>query len=123
MQLAGLVMIIELPVHGAVRAGSCMIWVVFCIREQICLRRAYRSFSRLRVSCDGELRVLDRCGDWQAARVLAGSVLLRHAGWIRIRAGDGSVFVEPLRGSCRRSADWRRLQVIWRHVGAVPVSC
>jgi len=120
---AGLIMVLLLPVHLAVTVGSSIVCVVGCVREQIRLRRAYRSFSRLRLGNDGALRVLDRHGNWQAARLLAGSVLLRHAGWIRVRTDEGCVFAELLRGRCRRSADWRRLQVIWRHVGAVPVSC
>ncbi len=28
-----------------------------------------------------------------------------------------------LRGECRRSLNWRRLHVIWRHIGATPRSC
>ena len=123
LNMAGLVMILLLPVHLAVTVVGCISWVGWSVREHMRLRRAYHNFSRLRVHHDGELRVLDRDGNWQDARLLAGSVLLRRAGWIRIRTGEGRVFAELLRGRCRHSPDWRRLQVIWRHVGAVPVSC
>jgi len=123
LNAAALVVIFLLPVHAFVTAGSAILCVAYGVHEQIRLRRAYRRCARLRIDCDGNLRVFDRQGDWQAGTLLAGSVLLRRAGWIRIRTDDGHVFAELVRGHCRHSADWRRLQVIWRHVGAVPVNC
>lgn len=116
-------MLLLLPVHVAVTAASCILWAGWSVREQLQLRRAYRNYSRLRVCADGELRVLDGDGNWQLARLLEGSVLLRRIGWIRIGTSAGCVFAELLTGRCEQSPDWRRLQVIWRHVGAVPVSC
>ena len=123
LNAAALALILLLPVHVAVTAGSAILCVVYGAYEQIRLRHAYQRFSRLRISCDGNLRVFDRQGEWRAGTLLAGSVLLRRAGWIRIRTDDGCVFAELVRGHCRHSTDWRRLHVIWRHVGAVPVSC
>jgi hypothetical protein len=123
LNAAALVVIFLLSIHVALAAGSAVLCVAYGVHEQLRLRRAYQRFSRLRISCDGELRLFDRQGDWQAGTLLAGSVLLRRIGWIRIRTGEGRIFAELVRGRCRYNADWRRLQVIWRHVGAVPVSC
>ena len=123
LNAAALVVILLLPVHVAVTAGSIILCILYGMHEQLRLRRAYRRYSRLRISGDGNLRVFDRQGDWQSGTLLAGSMLLRRVGWLRIRTDEGHVFAELVRGHCRHSADWRRLQVIWRHVGAVPVSC
>jgi len=49
-------------------------------------------------------------------------VLLRKVGWIRLSfelpTGRKLILGELLRGDGRRGEDWRRLQVIWRHIGA-----
>ena len=58
-----------------------------------------------------------------AAAAVTGSLLLRRTAWIRIQSERGEVFAELLRGKCRRSVNWRRLHVIWRHIGAAPGSC
>ena len=123
LNVAALVVILLLPVHAAVTVGAAILCIVYGVHEQVRMRRAYRRFSRLRMSCNGELRVLDRQGEWQPGILLAGSVLLRRVGWIRVRTDAGFVFAELVRGHCREHPDWRRLQVLWRHVGAVPVSC
>ena len=118
--VAGFVMILFLPVHPAARIVGCTVWAACCWREQTRFRRAYRRVLRFRMNCDGDVQVLDRNGKWLTARLLSGSVLLRRLGWMRLRTEDGHVFAELLRGRCRHNAAWRRLQVIWRHVGALP---
>jgi hypothetical protein len=54
--------------------------------------------------------------------MLSGGVLLSELGWIRLSVvlpdGRKLVLGEFVRGNARESADWRRLQVIWRHIGA-----
>lgn len=120
LAVAGFAMILSLPVHLAARIAGCAAWAILCWREQARFRHAYRRVLRLRMSCDGDLKVLDRNGKWLTARLLSGSVLLRRLGWMRIRTEDGHVFAELVGGRCRHDADWRRLQVIWRHVGALP---
>jgi len=62
---------------------------------------------------------LDADGNWHPARLLPGSMLLRRVGWIRWDDGCGRQYAELLRGRSRESDDWRRLQVIWRHIGAM----
>ena len=39
-------------------------------------------------------------------------------GWLHLKTADGKQFAELICGDCRESDDWRRLQVIWRHIGA-----
>ena len=119
----GLLVIMLLPVHFALRVTGAAAWAVSSGIELVGLRRAYSRYVGLRVGHDGAMHVQKRGGDWQAARLLPGSLLLRRTAWIRVQSEGGEVFAELLRGECRRSANWRRLHVIWRHIGATPGSC
>ena len=119
----GLLVIKLLPVHFALRVTGAVAWAVSSGIELSRLRRAYARYVGLRVGHDGAMHVQKRGGGWQAARLLPGSLLLRRMAWIRVQSERGEVFAELLRGECRRSANWRRLHVIWRHIGATPGSC
>ena len=119
----GLLVIMLLPVHLALRVTGAAAWAVASGIELAGLRRAYSLYVGLRIGHDGVVQVQKRGGDWQPARLLPGSLLLRRAAWIRVQSEHGEVFAELLRGACRRSANWRRLHVIWRHIGAAPGSC
>ena len=119
----GLLVIVLLPVHFGLRITGAAAWAVSCGIELLRLQRAYSRYVGLRVDHDGAMHVQNRGGDWQAARLLPGSLLLRRAAWVRVQSERGEVFAELLRGECRRSVNWRRLHVIWRHIGATPGSC
>lgn len=81
--------------------------------------RGYAMTRGLRITADGSLRCLDARGRWQPARILPGSVVLARLAWLRFETGKGAQAAELLRGDPRKSQHWRRLQVIWRHIGAV----
>lgn len=121
--IVGTVLILTLRIHPSLRLLACCGWLLMSGLELYKMRCAYGRFLKLRITACGDAWLRDRHGDWQAASLLPGSVLLRHVGWIRLAARDGTRVAEPLRGHCRRSAGWRRLQVVWRHIGAVPGSC
>ncbi|MCP4300633.1 MAG: hypothetical protein GY783_08615 [Gammaproteobacteria bacterium] len=114
----GIALIFALPLHRAAASIGCCAWLVWCGWELLRIGRGYALCCRLRVSADGEVLLLDQDANWQAARLLPGSVLLRRIGWIRVETGLGQHSAELIRGSCREGVDWRRLQVIWRHIGA-----
>jgi hypothetical protein len=114
----GIVAVLTLPWPAAVRGALAVAWAIGVARELDRLRHAWRDCRGLRLRADGSASALGRDGRWQPVTLLADGVLLRHWGWIRLRTATGRVFAEPLRGACRKSHDWRRLQVIWRHVGA-----
>ena len=118
--IAGVFLILSMPlgsIASLVAGGS---WLTFCGREWLCVRRGFSRCRRLRFTADGKVMRLDPDGEWQPARLMPGSMLLRHAGWLVLEVAKGRRAVEPVRGHCRESNDWRRLQVIWRHVGATP---
>lgn len=119
----GLLVIMLLPVHVSLRIACAVAWAVASGIEHLRLRRAYSRYVGLRVCHDGAVYVQNRGGGWEAARLLPGSLLLRRTAWIRVQSERGEVFAELLRGECRRSVNWRRLHVIWRHIGAAPGSC
>lgn len=116
--LLGVVAILTLPWPPAWCAAAAVAWAGVVVWELAGLRSAWAECRALRIRADGSAAALGRDGRWRPVALLADGVLLRHCGWIRLRAGSGRVFAEPVRGACRDSHDWRRLQVIWRHVGA-----
>jgi len=115
---SGVLLILALPLRPvALVAASCG-WLALSLRELVGLHRGFVQCCAIRVNTDGELLCLDPAGDWHVGRLLGGSILLRRFGWMRLENGQGRESVEPIRGACRESHDWRRLQVIWRHIGA-----
>ena len=114
----GLIVVAMLPWSPALLIAVGAAWASLSGWELARLRRAWSDSLGLRLAADGGAAILGNDGCWRPASILNGSVLLRRWCWVRLRAGSGSVFAEPLRGSCRKCRDWRRLQVIWRHVGA-----
>ena len=100
----------------AARLPACLAWGVFSVLECRNLLRGWRRCHGIRIEAGGEMKVRDACGTWRSARLANGSVLLRRYGWLRLVSDDGVHVQELLRGHCRRSRDWRRLHVIWRHV-------
>ena len=116
--MTGVFMILAMPYPVFLRLSAAVVWGYFAAHEIAMLRRAYGRYRVLELDNNEDIRLLDFDGNWHRARLLPGSVLLRRAGWLRVRDARGRVFGEPVRGSCRDGRAWRRLQLIWRHVGA-----
>ena len=114
----GVLVIVSMRLHPLALVAASGCWLVVCSWEWRRILCGFSECQRLRFMADGAVMLLDPNGHWHPARLLPGSVLLRHAGWLLLEAGRGRRFAEPVRGRCRQSNDWRRLQVIWRHVGA-----
>ena len=100
------------------RVATCLLWLLICGRDLWLIATAYRSCARMRIMATGEMLVYGRDGCCTGATLGAGSVVLRHFAWLRFRAENGRRHVELLRCTTARNKDWRRLQVIWRHLGA-----
>ena len=116
----GVVLILTLPLHAAALIAGSVGWLLLCARELVVAGRGFSYCCRLRIAMDGDILLLDPDGVWQPARLLSGSAVLRRVGWILFETSEGRQFAELVRGRCRESDDWRRLQVIWRHIGGTP---
>ena len=119
----GLALVLTLDLPMSLRLAAASAWLVVMARQIRTLRRGWRRCRALRLYADGTLAVLGPDGEWRPGRLESDGVLLRRWAWLRLRVGSGACFAELLRGSCRGSRDWRRLQVIWRHIGAPAGSC
>lgn len=120
LQAAGIAIVLILPLATELRAFGLLLWVALSATE---LRRSKRGFdccTCVRLRCDGSVDVRDRDDEWLSGSLSGGSLVLASHAWLRIRLEDGRRIDELLRGDARRSHDWRRLQVIWRHIGAAP---
>ena len=117
---AGLVLILTLDLDTAIRAVSCFVWFVAGRYEIVRIECGFESCNAVRLSSDGEIAVLNNDQEWLPVTLQTGSIVLRNYAWLRFQAANGEKFVELMRGNARQSEEWRRLQVIWRHIGAFP---
>lgn len=117
---AGIVLILTLDLDTAIRATGCLVWFIAGWYELAHIERGFESCHAVRLSSDGEIAVLNNDQEWVPVTLQTGSMVLKNYAWLRFRAANGNNFVELMRGNARQSEEWRRLQVIWRHIGAFP---
>ena len=122
LMVAGIAAIASLPLPALLRLSLAVAWAGYGIAGIRRHRDAYRDCRRLRVKADGGALLLCR-GEWRAARVLPGSVLRERVGWLYLEPAGGGRFGELVRGDAGRDSEWRRLQVVWHHVGGEQGSC
>jgi hypothetical protein len=115
---AGLALILVLAVEVELRAAGCFVWVLIGRFELRRLEQGFDACKAVRIHSSGEAMILCNDDNWVPARLMTGSVLLRRLAWIRLKDQSGRIFVELISGDARQSQNWRRLQVIWRHIGA-----
>ena len=117
MLLLGLLIIYLMAVNPAVRFMTASAWLPIGLLELRRIAHGYRNCERLRIFADGSAAIADATGTWCKASLRPGSVVLDRVAWLRIDAGQGRRFAELLVGNSRKNNAWRRLQVIWRHLG------
>jgi hypothetical protein len=116
--LAGLFLVISLPLSATHRLLIAVLWLALSAYEWISNRRAYARYGILRIDAEGSVERRSNDGTWQKHALRSGSVVLARLAWLRLVTADGLRYAEFVRGDARESNDWRRFQVIWRHVGA-----
>lgn len=114
--IAGVALIANLPATTTTRALLAVLWLILSGSETVHIAGAYRRCSTLRLNNAGGLRVLQADGCWTDARLLPDSVVLAQQAWLRVGLADGLEYLEWVRGDGRQSQQWRRFQVIWRHL-------
>ncbi len=116
--LGGVAAIAGLPVGAGWRAVLALAWVAVGLRDLWVVVQGFRHCSRIRLEHTGQLLVFDPGFCCSAATLGAGSIVLRNMAWLRFRTENGRMHAELVRRKTAQSEDWRRLQVIWRHLGA-----
>jgi hypothetical protein len=115
--LIGIGVIISIPVHWALRLAATGGWIFASVWELVVIYRGYRRYWRIRLYSPGQISLQTTAGDWQAAELISGSIVLPGVAWLRMRTHDGLRHRELLIGKARGDDAWRRFQVIWRHLG------
>lgn len=92
-------------------------WVTVSVRGLVRTGSGHARCRRIRLDAEGQVELLAPGGEWRRARLGGGCVVLGTIAWLRLETGDGTCFGELLGGSAGDSEEWRRFQVIWRHLG------
>jgi hypothetical protein len=114
----GFVMILALPVAPLWRVSGAVLWLLTSGREILLIAKGHKRCQHIRIEHNGDMQVTAPNGRCSPATLRAGSVVLSRIAWLRFESQSGQQFAELMRGQCWRNKDWRRLQVIWRHLGA-----
>lgn len=112
----GLAILLVLPVPLWWRGAAAAVWTGVNVRELSHIYRGHKRCRRIRIGHNGDISVLSEQGTWSAANLVAGSVVLSRWAWLRFEFADGHRCAELLRGRAPENEQWRRLQVIWRHL-------
>ena len=115
---AGVVVLACLPLAPPVIAAASGLWTAWVGRELAVLWRVYGRTPGYRLWADGAIDVLAGGGSGLSGRVAPGSLVTRRWAWLRIAASDGRCWGELVAGNGRESQQWRRFQVIFRHLSA-----
>lgn len=115
---AGLLLLLLLAVAGVLKCMLAITWIGLCGHEWLALWRGYATGGRLRIAAGGHAERQRSDGTWEPVSLCAGSVVLPRIAWLRIAPRRGRPYAELVCAGNDGSEDWRRLQVIWRHIGA-----
>lgn len=117
--LTGTVLVLGLPLCPELKLLALCLWLSRGVLELRAQKLGTSRIDRIRMYSSGRVEGLRRTRAERPLTVLAGSVLLRRAGWLRLRHDDGLEHGELLFGNPRRDQQWRRLHLIWRQQAAV----
>ena len=118
LSLGGIVAIWATEIPWSARTALAVSWGLVSGRNLVLIAQRYKACCRIQLDASGELQVYGADGRCTTATLEPGSVVLQWAAWLRYRTGEGMRHAELLGGKTAGPHDWRRLQVIWRHLGA-----
>lgn len=115
MSLIGGLVIGLLPISAAGKAIAAASWFCWTGRELLTYWRVYARWFAYRLSADGQAQVCSG-GEQCTVRVMPGSIVLAEVAWLRLQAENGDSWGELVAGKHRQSEEWRRFQLIFRHL-------
>jgi len=121
--LLGIVTIFSLPIDARLQALGAVVWSLQGGVQWTFISSAHKRFRGVRIHGDGTAQLLDNGGEWHAATICKECIVLSTFAWLKLKPAQGGTYCELLRGDSRANKQWRRLQVIWRHLGTVGRSC
>ena len=116
--VAGVVMISMLDLSKILKVVGGLAWAGISAHRLWQYARAYALNGKLRIRADESLEIEGPDGQRHRARLCSGSFATRRFAWLRVAPANAAAYGELLRGDSRQSEEWRRFQVIWRHIGA-----
>jgi hypothetical protein len=116
--VTGLVIVAALPMAAPWKGVLAFAFSVLSAAELAILLRAYRACVLLTLHADGSVEIEAADGGRREARLLPGSVVLRQWAWLRIRSPAAPAWAELLTPGAQDREQWRRFQVICRHLTA-----
>jgi hypothetical protein len=117
LQLAGLMVLLLMPLPAGLRALMIPGWSWLCVHDWRNQLRAYRRVTVIRIQVTGRIETIGRSGQMEPVRLLGGSLVLPRIAWLRLEFADGSRYGELLAGDSCRCAGWHWLQLGWRQHG------
>ena len=114
----GAAVLVTMPIPIWIRSAAAALWLGYSGVSGLRLAKTYRSVAGYRIFADGSAEVVRTDGRRVVARLAAGTVLLPRFAWLRLSAPELGPLAELVAGDPRSSQQWRRFQVICRHVAA-----
>ena len=110
--LAGLALIVTLPLPAALRSVLATGWVLTEWRSFDRRRRCERRAERIRLDAIDNIVAIGANGRSRHLALLPGSRVFARSAWLRLRFADGLEYVEWLPAGRMNTASWQRLRLI-----------
>jgi len=111
-------LILTLTIEKSWRYAAAIVWMLLNTWQLVQIANGYKHCRRIQIGPDGAVRLQGPDGCWISATILRGSVVFGRLAWLRFEAENGRRFAELLRENRLGNKDWRRLRVVWKHLGA-----
>jgi hypothetical protein len=115
---AGVAVITGLPLAPALRACTIAAWSAGLAYELWYTAQAFRSTLAVVIYPDGGLELLRADDSRASGRLATGSMPLARYAWLRVAVPGRRSWGEPFDSRTQDREQWRRFQVICRHLSA-----
>ena len=116
--LCGALAIAMVPAAVPWKTLGLLAWIGVGSRDLWLIASGYKRCARIRLHHEGSIQAFSSDGRCAAATLCAGSVVTSGFAWLRVELAGGRRCGLLLRRKAAKNKAWRRLQVIWRQLGA-----